>query len=144
MKFKTRQPGRKEVRPYRTPEARQADEPVGLIQGKTPDSQQEWWVSLWLNRSELQYKYQYVVFPGPEDFYRIDFFIYTVPLATMLELNGGFWHYSELGRDDRLRQLKIEAAMIDVAKIPIRFLWADDMINRDTVEAAMERIFRDV
>lgn len=143
FKFKTRRPARIDV-PNVIPRKQAAPpEPVGQIQGITPDSQQEWWVSQWLDRKKLDYKYQYLVFPGVEDFYHIDFVIYTVPLWTMLELNGGHWHYGELGQDDRLRELKIEDAMRDKAKIPIRFLWADDMMTHETVYAALERIFRE-
>jgi len=143
FKFKTRRPARVDVKIIRPPRIAAAVEPVGLIQGITPDSQQEWWVAGWLDRKGLAYKYQYLVFPGVEDFYHIDFVVYTVPLWTMLELNGGHWHYGELGQDDRLRELKIEDAMRDKAKIPIRFLWAPDMMTRETVYAGLERIFRE-
>jgi len=143
FKFKTRRARRIDVPNSNPPRQAAAPEPVGLVQGITPDSQQEYWVSLWLDRKDLGYKFQYLVFPGAEDFYNIDFLVYTVPLATMLELNGGHWHYGELGQDDRLRQIKIEDAMRDIAKIPMRFLWADDMMTHETVNAALERMFRE-
>jgi hypothetical protein len=143
FKFKTRRVARLDVKIVRPPRQAAPVDVVGQIQGITPDSQQEWWVAQWLDRRKLGYKYQYLVFPGVEDFYHIDFVVYTVPLWTMLELNGGHWHYGELGQDDRLRELKIEDAMRDVAKIPIRFLWAPDMMTHETVYAAMERIFRE-
>ena len=117
---------------------------IGLIQGKTPDSRQEYWASQWLEYKKLPYQYQYRAFAGAKYFYDIDFMVWTRPLATMIELNGGFWHYAELGQDDRKRQLEIEDAMRDIAKIPIQFLWAEDMISRETVELGLERIFRGI
>ena len=143
FKFKSGRARPVEVKRFTIRKAAAVVEPVGKIQGITPDSQQEWWVSQWLDRKPLSYKYQYLVFPGVEDYYHIDFVVYTVPLWTMLELNGGHWHYGELGQDDRLREIKIEDSMRDVAKIPIRFLWAPDMMTHETVYAALERLFRE-
>jgi hypothetical protein len=116
---------------------------MGLIQGKTPDSKEEWWVSQWLDRKRYRYEYQYVVFAGADHFYKLDFLVYTVPLYTMVEPLGNHWHTDRLGQDDRLRQLKIEDAMRPVAKIPIQFIAVEDMVNRESVEAACERIFRE-
>lgn len=144
MKFKTSKPRRAQIdappRPTKTKEVAY----IAPVQGVMPDSQQEYWFAMWLERRNMDYKFQYLVFPGAKHFYNIDFVVYTVPLWTMVELNGGFWHYGELGVDDRLRQIRIEDHMRDRAKIPIRFLWREDMINRETVEAAGERIFRSV
>lgn len=113
------------------------------IQGIMPDSKEEFWCALWLDGKKLAYKFQYRVFGGPKYFYNIDFVIYTVPLWTMLEIYGNHWHTDTLGRDDKKRQTDIENSMRDVAKIPMRFLMADDLINRETEEAALERMFRE-
>lgn len=104
-------------------------------------SKEEYWVSVWLDRRRLGYKYQYTIFAGADHFYKLDFLVYTVPLFTMVEPLGNHWHTDRLGQDDRLRQLRIESAMKDRARIPIRFINVEDMLNRDTVEAALERIF---
>ncbi len=148
FKFKTRRAARVDVPGY-TPPRKVAEPAIDLstvsIQGKTPDSQQEWWCAQWLDRKKLTYEYQYTVFGGgPEYFYNIDFVVKTVPLWTMLELLGNHWHTDQLGQDDRLRELKIENAMRAVAKIPMSSIQAEDMVNRETVEAALERIFREV
>lgn len=143
MKFKTGRARRVDVPIYTPPRPPKPVEVIGPVQGIMPDSQQEYWFAMWLERKKLEYKFQYLVFPGAKHYYNIDFVVWTVPLATMVELNGGFWHYGELGQDDRLRQLRIEDHMRDIAKIPIQFLWAPDMDTRETVEAAGERIFRE-
>lgn len=139
--FPTRAKRTRKPLPYRIPRQPTPPEQIGLIQGITPDSIQEWWTALWLNAHKFTYTYQYFV-PGGKGGYRVDFVIDTVPLLTMIELNGAHWHYGELGLDDRQRQIDIETYMLAVAKIPIRFLWASDMLTRETVEAALEKIMR--
>jgi len=143
-KFKTRRAKRVDITPYEPPrESDRSDAvpPGATIQGQIPMSKEEWWVSQWLDSKRYGYKYQHVVFGGADHFYKLDFLVYTVPLYTMVEPLGNHWHTDKLGQDDRLRQLRIESAMRDVAKIPIRFINVEDMLNRDTVEAALERIF---
>jgi hypothetical protein len=144
FKFKTRRARPIKVETYAPPRPAKVEEEIGLIQGMTPDSKEEWWVSQWLDRKHLQYAYQYRVFGGgPEYFYNLDFLVYTRPLATMLEPLGNHWHTDQLGQDDRKRQLEIEDVMRDIAKIPIQFITVDEMINRESVEAALERIFHE-
>ena len=141
FRFKTRKTRRVEVDPYSPPREAEAQEVIGLIQGQIPMSKEEWWVSQWLDRKRYQYKYQYNVFGGADHFYKLDFLVYTVPLYTMVEPLGNHWHTDRLGQDDRFRQLQIENALRDIARIPIRFIDVEDMLNRATVEAALERIF---
>lgn len=142
FKFSTRKVRAPEIRPYNPPRPGEPEEVIGLIQGQIPMSKEEWWVSQWLDRREYDYKYQHVIFAGADHFYKLDFLVYTVPLYTMVEPLGNHWHTDRLGQDDRKRQLEIESVMRPVAKIPIQFIDVEDMLNRDTVEAALEKIFR--
>lgn len=126
------------------PSARQAATPevIGTIQGQIPDSKEEFYCASWLSSHKFNFTYQYPVFrQGVKHGYKIDFVVWTLPLATMLELYGNFWHTQELGRDDRKRQIDIEEEMQSVAKVPMSILWAGDMINRVSVEAGLTRIF---
>lgn len=144
MKFKTRTPARHEVIPYDlNPRASQDDAvpPGTTIQGQIPMSKEEWWVSQWLDRRRYSYEYQHVVFAGADHFYKIDFVVHTAPLYTMVEPLGNHWHTDRLGQDDRLRQLRIENEMRSIAKLPMQFINVEDMIDRQSVEAALERIF---
>jgi hypothetical protein len=144
FKFKTRRPRPIEVQRYPIPRESQPDNavpPGARIQGRIPMSKEEWWVSLWLDRKQYSYDYQYNVFGGGDHFYNLDFLVHTVPLYTMVEPLGNYWHTDRLGQDDRLRQLRIETALRDIAKLPMQFINVEDMISRDTVEAALERIF---
>jgi hypothetical protein len=143
FKFKTRRARPLKVERFTLPrKVKPPEEPRGLIQGIYPDSKEEWWTSLWLDRKQLSYKYQYQL-GAVDHFYKIDFVVWTVPLATMVEPLGNHWHTDELGQDDRKRQEEIEDLMRDIAKIPMQFIFPPDMISRDTLEAALERIFRE-
>lgn len=144
FRFKTSRAKPIKVQTYPLPRIAKPEEPIGLIQGQVPDSKEEYRCAMWLEHKRLGYQYQYTVFGGgPKYFYNIDFVVYTVPLWTMIEIYGGHWHDTELGQDDRKRQLEIENYMRDIAKIPMSILWAADLINRQTEEAALERIFHE-
>lgn len=109
------------------------DEPMGTIQGKVPDSKEEWWVSRALDRLGLPYTYQYPINGGRQrGGYMIDFLVHTVPLATMIEPVGNHWHTGELGADDKKRQADVENIMRDIAKTPILNLWIPDLIDQET------------
>lgn len=115
-------------------EATPIDEPMGLIQGQTPDSKEEWWVYKALVRIGIEFTYQYPVQGGrTRGGYLVDFVVMTVPLATMIEPIGNHWHTGELGSDDLKRQADIEAIMQSFCKIPILNLWIPDLIDEETV-----------
>lgn len=110
------------------------NEQIGLIQGQVPDSKEEWWISKGLDRLGLQYIYQYPVNGGrARGGYLIDFFVQTVPLATMIEPVGNHWHTGELGADDKKRQADVEFLMQDVARTPLLNLWIPDLLDEDIV-----------
>ncbi len=123
-------------------EPTQAEE-VGLVQGKKVDSVQEWWVARALWKMKLSFQYQYSVFGGStRGGYFIDFVVYTAPLWTMIEIYSNHWHTQELGADDRRRQVEIEAAMSDVARIPMTILWADQLTDEEHAYEAVRRELR--
>jgi hypothetical protein len=111
------------------------DEPMGLIQGQVPDSKQEWWIARALDRLKIPYTYQYPVNGDGRQrgSYRIDFVVYTVPLATMIEPEGNHWHTGELGSDDKKRDADVEEQMRSIAKTPILKLWIPDLMDSETV-----------
>lgn len=110
------------------------DNEIGIIQGQTPDSLQEWWTSRALDRLKIPYTYQYPINGGrARGGYLVDFVVNTVPLATMIEIEGNHWHTGELGADDKKRQADVEEAMRDFCKTPIFILWVPDLINVDTI-----------
>jgi hypothetical protein len=118
------------------------EEPIGLIQGQTPDSKEEWWIARALDRLKLSYTYQYPVNGGrARGGYMIDFVVQTVPLWTMVEPVGNHWHTGELGADDKKRQADVESLMQDVARTPILNLWIPDLTDRETVFQRIAREF---
>jgi hypothetical protein len=118
------------------------EEPIGLIQGQTPDSKEEWWIARALDRLKLSYTYQYPVNGGrARGGYMIDFVVHTVPLWTMVEPVGNHWHTGELGADDKKRQADVESLMQDVARTPILNLWIPDLTDRETVFQRIAREF---
>jgi hypothetical protein len=138
-KFKTRRQAKPKLE---TPnyEQKAQEEPIGIIQGKVPDSKQEWWIAKALDSLKLPYTYQYPVNGGRQrGGYMIDFVIHTVPLATMVEPVGNHWHTGELGADDKKRQADIEMLMQDICKTPIVLLWIPDLLDEDTVLKKLRR-----
>ncbi len=116
------------------PPEKEAEEPIGLIQGQVPDSKEEWWISKALDKIGIPYTYQYPIAGGRQrGGYLVDFVVNTAPLATMIEPVGNHWHTGELGADDKKRQADVEDAMKDMCKTPILLLWIPDMIDEDTV-----------
>jgi hypothetical protein len=110
------------------------EEPIGMIQGQTPDSKEEWWIAKALNRLGISYTYQYPVQGGrTRGGYLVDFVVNTEPLATMIEPIGNHWHTGELGADDKKRQADVEAEMQSFCRIPILNLWIPDLFDEETV-----------
>lgn len=65
------------------------------VQGIMPDSKEEYWVALALNKMRLQYEFQRSVMggrnvPGGSI---VDFWVYTPPLPTIVMVQGDYWHY---------------------------------------------------
>jgi hypothetical protein len=123
-------------------EGKPEEEPIGLIQGQVPDSKEEWWISLALDRLKLSYTYQYPVNGGRQRGGKlIDFVVHTVPLMTMVEPEGNYWHTGEIGSDDKKRDADVEEAMRDICKTPILKLWIPDLTDRETVFQRIAREF---
>ena len=119
------------------------DNEIGIIQGQVPDSLQEWWVSRALDRLKMSYTYQFPIEGGRKrGGYLIDFVVDTVPLKTMVEIEGNHWHTGELGSDDKKRQADVESAMQSVARIPIVSLWVPDLLDVDTIYDKLRRELR--
>lgn len=77
------------------------------VQGIMPDSKEEWWVALALYK--LGFKDDDFVFQVGQHGGRsvrggqvVDFWIWTVPLPSILMINGWYWHYLATRRYDTL------------------------------------------
>jgi len=115
-------------------ESKPKEPTTGVIQGQVVDSKQELWVAHSLDRIGIPYTYQYPLQGGrARGGYLIDFVVWTVPLATMVEPIGNHWHTGELGADDKKRQADVESLMQNIARIPLVNLWIPDLLDEDTV-----------
>lgn len=109
--------------------------PLPDIQNKQPDSKEEVWVAMALDRLKVPYIYQFDLFGNAtvRGGILIDFLVLR-PFAQALEIQGEHWHTGELGADDVLRK-----AIIEAEGIPVFYLWATDL---PTPEAAYTQVRR--
>lgn len=68
---------------------------VKPVQGIMPDSKEEYWVALALYKLRIEFVFQYQVMGGrgTRAGQIIDFLVYTVPLPTMVLVQGYYFHY---------------------------------------------------
>lgn len=99
------------------------------IQGKQPDSKEEVWVAMALDRLKLRYIYQFEIFGGTSlrGGILIDFLVWN-PFETPVEVLGEYWHTGEMGSDDKFRQAIIE----QVFNKQVVNLWTQDLIDPET------------
>lgn len=69
------------------------DEPMGLIQGQMPMSINEWYVSVALDRLQIEYTYQYPIGTfGVRGSQKIDFVCWTGLGGIPVYVQGAYWH----------------------------------------------------
>lgn len=66
------------------------------VQGKMPDSKEEYWCALALYRLKLRFDFQKHVMGGRSGRggQVIDFWVYTAPKPTPIYIQGDYWHYA--------------------------------------------------
>lgn len=114
---------------------------VGLIQGRTPGSTEEWRVAKGLWRLNHQFYYQYLVgMRGLRGSQRIDFYVYsTAPNVTIIQVFGEYWHSGELGSEDAFKLAQLRQEFADRANIVV--LWARELASmEDTYNRLLEEI----
>lgn len=128
-RFPTVRPGKLYKPPGGLFDQEKEEEKIGLIQGRTPGSKEEWWIALALWRLKHSFIYQYEMFGG---YMRggqfVDFLVVTtVPRSTFIQFFGDHWHEGELGSEDqfKLAQLKNEGLEVIV-------LWSSDLPDKET------------
>jgi hypothetical protein len=114
------------------------DEPMGLIEGKTPDSKEEWWIALALWKLGHDFSYQVPVFGGywVRGGQILDFIVHsTVPRETIIQFNGDYWHHG--GDEEIFSQQRLEEEYRDRANILV--MWSEDAPNKDETFAHLRR-----
>jgi len=109
----------------------QEEEPVGLIQGKVPDSKEEYWVAQALYKYDIRFDYQWVIDGGTSrrGGLIVDFVVWN-PMMTPLEVNGDYWHRGEMDGSNKLDLIAIQQHF---HKEPI-VMWGEDMETPEDVE----------
>lgn len=104
-------------------------EPLQPIQGKTPDSKEEYWVALALYKLDIKFNYQVPMFGGNRlaGGMIVDFIIWA-PDATALEVFGNYWHESQVSGFDTAK-LAVQRQYFGKKTI---IMWADDLIDEET------------
>ena len=111
------------------------EEQIGLIDGQTPDSKEEWWVYLALRKYGIRYRYQWQLFGARSrrGGMWVDFVDWN-PRMTPLLVYGDYWHRSELKGGDKRRILAI-ASYFKIGWRNIPILWGSDAETKEKVDA---------
>lgn len=85
------------------------EEEIGLIQGITPDSRNEWHFALALDKLELTYIYQYLLGGyGLRGSQKIDFVVFLATGMVACYIQGEYWHSTKTETEDRLKHAAAE------------------------------------
>ncbi len=112
-------------------------EEMGLIQGKQPDSVQEWRVALALEALHVRYYYQVELNGGRRERggLLVDFVVDLPPRMIALPVYGGFWHGGQLSTEDMWEQ----AVMTD-AGFDVKPLYQKDLETVEQATASIRKI----
>ena len=111
------------------------------IQGKSPDSWNEYYVALALEKLELPYIYQFEIFGGHlRGGVILDFLVLTHPLSTPIFVNGLYWHKGKRAAVDEYQQSIIKIAFRGEINEPV-ILWDNDSNSPEAALSAIRREF---
>ncbi len=94
FRFPVKRTGRAERKPPALPATKPPGEEVGLVQGQTPGSKEEWWLARALQARRIEFAYQVPLdggrlLPGGRV---LDFLVFWQSLRIAVPLNGVYWH----------------------------------------------------
>lgn len=108
-------------------------EELGLIEGRKPDSKEEYWTAQALWKYKIPFRYQWELFGGTSrrGGLLVDFVVWN-PKMTPLLVYGSYWHKSELDGGDRIRLATIAQYFgLSIDTIPI--IWASRSTTKEDV-----------
>ena len=84
------------------------EEELGLIQGQTPDSKEEYWAYLALLKYNVDFEYQWEIGGGTtrRGGITVDFVVWN-PMRQPFLVHGNYWHRGELKAGDKTRLIAI-------------------------------------
>ncbi len=110
------------------------EEEIGLIDGQTPDSKEEWWAYLALLKYDVEFKYQWNIGGGTSrrGGITVDFVVWN-PMINPFLVHGNYWHKGELKGGDKTRLIAIaDYFKVDIKNILI--LWSADAQSEEDVD----------
>jgi len=113
----------KQVRPMDKALPGQGFPELKPIQGLMPDSKEEFWISLALDKLGYEYIYQYQVFGGNVmGGQKIDFWVLTAPLPTPLYIQSERWHGGSRALESKLKIQRVASEYFGQILPPIE-IW---------------------
>lgn len=107
-------------------------EEIGVIQGQTPGSKEEWRVAVALWEMGADFEYQYIVGAnrpsGAKGIFKLDFLIFTNPKPVVLEIQSKRWHSAQFNSTEQFRIAYIKKLL----KTKILFIWEDQLVDQKT------------
>lgn len=111
-------------------------EELPQIQGKQPDSKEEYWVAMALERLRIKYLFQFdLVEPRIRGGITIDFLI-LFPFGIPMEIMGEYWHPGEMEASERFRQNEIE----NYFGQKVIYLWTLDLTDPETTYSKVKQV----
>ena len=112
------------------------EEIIGIVQGTMPDSLNEWYVALALDKLGIEYIFQYQLFGGTSvrGGQVVDFVVFN-PNATPVFIQGEYWHDRKSETEDMLKQ----AAAEQYFKTKPILLAGEDTDEKDKAFATVRR-----
>lgn len=142
FKFKTRK-GKKirlSKRPVEFKIDSQADIELKPIQGIYPQSKEEYYVAIALDRLGLDYIYQFDIAGGRA--FRggqvIDFFVFTKPLPTPVFVQGSYWHGGVRSAQTHFNVMRVEYLLGGQSQKPVE-LWDHELPDPETAYQVVKR-----
>lgn len=87
----------------------EVEDVIGIVQGTMPDSKNEWYVALALDKLNVEYMFQYTLFGGTSiRGGQIVDFVCFIPTATPVFIQGEYWHDRASETEDMLKQAAAE------------------------------------
>lgn len=115
-----------------------SSEQVGLINGRTPGSTEEWRVAVALWKYKLEFMYQWPLYGGRlrKGGQVIDFVV-SNPFPVPVYVNGEYWHEGQLALDDKLKMAEAEKYF---GRPPV-VLWGRELSTQDEANSAVAKAF---
>lgn len=120
-------------KPYKKP-----DEEMGLIEGRTPRSREEWRVAVALWRYKVEFRYQVPIMGGSmvRGGQLLDFLLLVDPSPIPLQIFGNYWHRAQIKNEDRF---KISMLRQQFGIDPV-VIWGSELQTQDEANTKIREV----